>query len=354
LRSSPEDFVAAADSNDNREKSSSSSSSSDALWKTICKRVGIAPCNIPGGMGGPILPRYEKISTHFEVRAALVLEEARHAISQPLAALWCNSNNNNNSNGGRGGSGGGGGRAHNSHNKSNNASMILTAYYSEKSNSNGHARVVFKKDRPFSHEELYNIRPGAVFQCLPRENGNRPRSLHNVVLGMMFTGNREQVEKKKEFQIVMFRDLPSGTLVEGSSSEWIITPLTSLITELRCFEAMVESAGNVSFMHDLLGKRMATSSHTRFDPYTGQPIKSGDETALLLSAASEKQKNSSDNDSSTLVGDFSCALTAKTATCSLPPLFKHPLLNKTQEQAASTFLKSPQNTITLIQGPPGV
>jgi hypothetical protein len=340
LRSSPADFVAAAAESDNDAKS-------DALWRTICRRVGIAPSNIPTrGTAGhvPILPRYEKSSTHFEVRAALVLEEARHAISQPLAALWRSSNNNHNSNGG----GKGGGARGSQNGSSSSSSMILTAFYSEKSNSNGHARVFFKKDRPFTRDELYNIRPGAVFQCQPRDE--RSRSIHNVVLGMIFSGNRDLVEKKKEFQVVMFRDLTSGNLVEGS--EWIVTPLTSLITELRCFEAMAESACNVSFMHDLLGKRMdtvATSTHTRFDPYTSQPITTSDGTSWLASTSGDP--NSSDNDA-VCVDEFA-TLAAKTATCSLPPLFKRPILNKTQEQAASTFLKSPQNTITLIQGPPG-
>jgi hypothetical protein len=35
------------------------------------------------------------------------------------------------------------------------------------------------------------------------------------------------------------------------------------------------------------------------------------------------------------------------------PMFKLPRLNPTQEKAASNFLNSPPNSITLVQGPPG-
>ena len=169
LRSPASDFCA----------SSSSASSSAALWSTICERVGL---DVPTA---PIQAVYDCQRTHFDVRAALVLEEARHAIADALKSQQQQQQNRNNNNRNR---------------NNRNTTMYLTAHLSEPSNAHGHVRITFSSQRNYTRDELYNIRPGAVVQAVSRESPEQ----HAVILGVIVTGNRDQVQTKKCFTCLFF------------------------------------------------------------------------------------------------------------------------------------------------------
>eukprot|EP00977_Amphora_coffeiformis_P004642 scaffold1000_cov166-Amphora_coffeaeformis.AAC.32 len=281
LRSPAAEYVAAENSK---------SAQSLALWNTICGRVGLTPPEIP------LVPCFDQAEPHFSLRAALVLEEARHALAQPLASKW--------KKGSRG---------------SNTPNMVLTAHYMETNQSNGHTKVVFRKDAPFSREELFHLRSGTVLECLIRDG---PRTLQDVHLGVIFSSNREQIENKREFNATFFRQMPADL----KQAEMVVRPLETLVTQLRSFEAMTMAPHRISFLHNLLGNKAAT--HTRF----ADDGKVCSKSITDFFQTVPKEEPVVDMESS---------------------IFRLPKLNPTQNKAATKFLESKPNTITLVQGPPG-
>jgi hypothetical protein len=278
LRSSPQEFLEAQ----------TVDVKADALWAVICKRVGLEALTAP-------IPAYiADAQLHFDLRAALVLEEARHAISQPLAQKWKQRNG-----------------------KDPSGTMTLTAHYSEQvqsqSSNLGHAKIVFCKLHPFTKDELFNIRPGTVFECLPRDG---QRSIQNVILGVVGSGKREKVEKSRSFTLFIFRDSPA----KMEDTDWILAPINTLITELRQYEAMTCKLSSVGFLQNLLGNKGPSRTH-------------------MLSDA--------------LMEDYFPPASGQVPVDGPAPMFKMPRLNPSQSKAASAFLESGQNSITIIQGPPG-
>jgi hypothetical protein len=286
LRSSPQEFLEAQ----------TVDSKAEALWEVICMRVNLTALKAP-------IPAYvQDAQLHFDLRAALVLEEARNAISQPLAQKW-------------------------KQRKDPAGTMTLTAHYLEQqsqSSNLGHAKIVFCKQLPFTKDELFNIRPGTVFECLPRDG---QRSIQNVILGVVGSGKREKVEKSRSFTLFIFRDTPHKV----EDTDWILAPINTLITELRQYEAMTCKLSSIGFLHSLLGNKGPT--HTRF----------GD----------EKPAATSRTDSIVTNGSIEDHFPPVQARDEPSPMFKLPRLNPSQAKAASAFLESAQNSITIIQGPPG-
>jgi hypothetical protein len=281
LRSSPQEFLEAQ----------TMDSKADALWVVICKRVGLTALQAP-------IPAYvPDAQLHFDLRAALVLEEARHAISQPLAQKW-------------------------KQRKDPSGTMTLTAHYYEQqsqSSNLGHAKIVFCKHLPFTKDELFNIRPGTVFECLPRDG---QRTIQNVILGVVGSGKREKVETSRSFTLFIYRDSPH----KMEDTDWILAPINTLITELRQYEAMTCKLSSVGFLQNLLGNKGPSRNHMRF----------GDEIPAATNGMIEDYFQPAQ-----LQGDGPA------------PMFKIPRLNPSQSKAASAFLESGQNSITIIQGPPG-
>jgi len=293
LRSPASDFCA------------SSSSASAALWSTICERVGL---DVPTA---PIQAVYDCQRTHFDVRAALVLEEARHAIADALKSQQQQQQNQ-------------------SRNRNNgNTTMYLTAHLSEPSNAHGHVRITFSSQRNYTRDELYNIRPGAVVQCVNRESSPEQDA---VMLGVIVTGNRDQVQTKKCFTCLFFRPDDDGLSVLTQEEEFAVTPLTPLVTELRCFEAMTVNTDKIAFLHPLLGRPSAT--HTRFDSTGGDG--DSDHEPKNNPANNNKNNHNSSNSKEHIAQDASA-------------FFHLPQLNEAQEQAATSYLHSQPNTISLVQ-----
>ena len=207
--------------------------------------------------------------------------------------------------------------------------MTLTAHYQEQvhsqSSSLGHAKIVFHKQHAFTKDELFHIRPGTVFECLPRDG---QRSIQNVILGVVGSGKREKVEKSRSFTLFMFRDIPARV----EDTDWILSPMNTLITELRQYEAMTCKLSSVGFLQNLLGNkgpsRRNHHHHLQLD---------GDED---------------DTASNGVMEDYFPPLSVP-ADGAPAPMFQIPRLNPSQSKAASAFLTSGPNKITIIQGPPG-
>ena len=242
LRTSPADFVACEEDDEAAGTSnllSSPDSRSWRVWEEICHRLNIA-ASIPKH---PLPDRFdlkdEKL--HFESRATLVLEEARKSISQPLASLWHKG-------------------AHEL--KRNKDALIVRVSSMEKDNATGHVNVTLQEDKPFTAEQANQIRCATVYQCLCT---NQSASLRNVILGWVSSGVRrcDQLSleeddddegplelKSRQFSMYWLRDIPDGI----EYTEWILTPISTLISELRSFEALTSASTlDIPFLSDLLG-----------------------------------------------------------------------------------------------------
>lgn len=351
-------------------ESEKSDSKAKILWEKICKRVGVA---MPTA---PIQPVYESKQVHFDVRAALVLEESRAVLSKFIEQYWKNSP------------------------RTFKFPLILTATpVNERRNSNSYPQITFYSHQFFSKDDLFNIRPGSVFQFILRES---EKVIHNVLLGVVLTGNREQVEKKKMFTCMFFRE--DALPIQIENTEWVASHVTQLVTELRSFEAMTNNPGDVPFWADLMGKQKPR--HTRFysideqdknckqEPEydilmadsdesdsemqvirnelksickTAQAVVPGKTTHKLSSSDNAIELLSSDDEELSSFPQRSDDSTRVELPVKIPSktdlfdvfnpqqnrFFKLSLLNESQERAASEYLKSNVGSITLIQGPPG-
>lgn len=287
LSSSPIDYV----------HSETRSGSSCTLWNTLCRRLGLEDyCNVP------VQAVYELKVTHFAVRAALVLEESRHSIAAALARRWPD----NPASQYRGA-------------KQTYKRMNLKVHVVEGTDG-GLSKVTLTSSMPFTPAQLYDIRPGSVLECIPRDT---PKNIGSVILAIVTTGNREDVDKQRQFQVLTVRG------VAFQEAEWVATPLTTLVTELRCFEALTDQKSNtLGFLRPLLGAIPA--KHTRF----------GEDGTPKNEEPKEKP----------LTEYFDKSLEPKQ---SRNQMFVCPPLNTAQERAAKAFLDADPNTITLVQGPPG-
>jgi hypothetical protein len=274
------------------------------LWETICDRVGLT---IPKVSLRPIYPTKE---SHFAVRAALVLEEARTAISQSLNDTWACRHNDR---------------------KQAWKAAVTKSYKTKDTQS---FKVSFHLDN-FSQEKLFHIRPGGVLLCVPHECNNG--SLEDFLLGVVTTSNRNEVENSGVFTCMFFRESDFSPFLE--SSNWILSPVCRLITELRAFEAMTVRPGEVEFLPELLGKQRGTSLTNE--------RKSDNSTVRLSSSTNQAQNVETESDSS--CKDDWVGYVVQNNT----DIFNVPTLNRTQEIAATSFLNSEIGTVSLVQGPPG-
>jgi hypothetical protein len=320
LRSPVSDFVQSAVANDN-------SSVSLLLWQTICRRVGLVPPT------QPLSACYRHdYAAHFGLRAALVLEEARHAIATSLHMPMTTTTNAPSAGRKRARGGGVGGGQHQPGSSFSVPTFAVTTHSVEPSNAHGHIRVTFVKSSPqkFTTAELYHIRPGAIVQCTVGNN--------MVRLGVICNANRDQVMASQCINCLFFQSDDWHPDMHGT-----VSIVTQLVTQLRCFEAMTVAhpEKTVGFLHALVGIKHAV--HTRFsdDPEEDTLVDKGGHTAITLATYP---------DPATVATVTPRALSPCLEST---PHFDIPALNATQHDAAQAYLQSAPHTITLVQGPPG-
>lgn len=160
------------------------------LWTTVCQRLGLT---VPKQA---IQSRYNNPADHFSIRAALVVEESRHMLSQEISRSTCKV-----------------GRS------SLSIMTSVASHYSERSGkqSMDSTKVTFHKCTKYAKEELFHIRNGSIFRCFPRDG---PQSLQDSWLGVVCKANRDETIKTHGFQLQFFLPLP---LFVGS--EWVCSPV---------------------------------------------------------------------------------------------------------------------------------
>lgn len=280
---------------------------SKGLWETICSRLALPTPK------GPLPSSYGTQQAHFSNRAALVIEEARQALSDSIRELKNGRNSNYqrssvfpNKNG----------RARQSGKDNALFSMDLSITRVEHKGS-GHSILTFaKKSQLFTKEELQHFRQGTIFSCLDRKTTH---TIENIFLGVVLPQSREEMITSNSVAVMLFRKIKKTK--EGI---WKLTPILSLLSEQRKFEAcLIQMATPVPFLLPLLGRNRS-----------GHALQTHGGEAKILE--SQNADDSGDCEVLEFV-DLACT-------------FQIPRLNKMQEKAATAFLTSKSDTINLVQG----
>ena len=294
---------------------------SHGVWTTICNRVRLKPPQ------HPVLPSYayRDCHKHFAFRAALVLEEARHSVADGIAAMNRRQKRRHATKHDNGG-GKRPPRTNRGDTIENFERLDVTLKRVEIRKKTDHAVLTFSKPTgPFGANELACLRSGTVIACV---RSGQSFTTKNIRLGAVLPFNREDVLLSRSFPIMFFEPVNVPT-----ESSFQLQPITSLLSEYRKYEACTNATvKSVPFLQDLLGGHGPT--HTRFgDEDEGAcggnaiDLCSDDDSSKSISNSSTGFRSSQDQKSSRL-----------------------PFLNDVQERAASTFLGSRSNSITLIQG----
>jgi hypothetical protein len=331
--------------------SNATSQQRDALMQQVCGRVGVAlPQALPSN--------YSCAREYYDLRTALVLEEARFTLSETL-----------------------GRRKH-------KTSIPVTLASVDERKKTGHCVLQFGKhygDRyknlspAFTPQELYYMRPGNCFQVDfvygggNKDNNDINNNLSGSVLASIVPQFQHDSSQAPTVTLMVYQSeaLPPKIdhHVDDPSISWTISPLGSLISHVRQFEACTR-ATKVAFLPSILSHKQST--HIRFDdsddsddgdepeePKEGKEPEndistSTNNTPISVSPSATATATASPT-TSTTPGETqtpkeSCETQAPRVITPTSTLSK---LNATQQKAAKRFLESAESTLTLVQGPPG-
>mmetsp|Transcript_475 Transcript_475/g.1221 ORF Transcript_475/g.1221 Transcript_475/m.1221 type:complete len:1117 (+) Transcript_475:151-3501(+) len=296
------------------------------VWKIVCDRLALPT------VSSPLSPSYRNMKDHFSSRAALVIEEARQSLTDSIRLVKNDIENNRK-------------RGSNKHG-SNNAmprhfydrppnrnqyfsSMDMSITRVEHKGNSGHSILTFAKTSGrFTKDELFSLRHGTIFVCL---DGKASYTIDNIHLGVILPQNREEMVNSNSFVIMIFRKIKKT--IKG---KWKLTPIISLLSEQRKFEACLnQMATPVPFLLPLLGRKKPTHIRSVGDHC--------DDEKTFNSGERPCNEDTPDSDSDCEVLEV----------VDLEATFQIPRLNTMQEEAANAFLKSKSDTISLVQGPPG-
>jgi len=281
-------------------------------WNSICKRLRLP---FPHE---PLKHYYGDQRQHFLYRASLIMEEARYAVAEGLKKFQRQSieqerfkRNQKNRNRQRQRQGKG----------PQSNTMLLSLTGVEVREKHGYCTLTFAKNRgKFSPDEIQNLRQGQIFACVSQ---NLAPTVANSVLGCILASNRDAMIESNSFSVAVFK-----AVSKSQEATWRVTPVASLLTEQRKFEACVNNnTHNIPFLLPLLGGKKPT--HIKFTE---------EDTGELVAVKVEDEEKEQPLFSRTELNQAG---------------FHLPTLNPTQAKAAKTFLNSQPNTITIIQGPPG-
>ena len=318
----------------------------------ISHRVGLRP-------PAKLVPQ-NHYKAHIAALASLVLEEARHAVSEALL----------------------------------HPSPAMQVTLSSTKGNTPHDVLFFRKSTDFTPSQLHDIRPGTAF-TIQRVGANTKLLIGTVVSSteksMDFEDSVTTADASmRSISLMIYQavKLPPG-------SEYHIAPLTGLITHVRQFEAcMPSNLLKVPFVPALMGQKGAT--HLKFELHdefkdegdeeeSPQEKENKQEVLSIIDSDDDEEedyikfpnihdvkvkrdiekeevntrpnknqtsKHEESSDNFLWASDASSSVASETEYLD-PDTFSIPILNETQEKACTTFLSSKPGSITLVQGPPG-
>jgi hypothetical protein len=327
----------------------------DAVMREVCGRVGVAlPQALPS--------HYSSAQEYYDPRTALVLEEARYTLSETLGRQRQKQKQNMNKQ------------------RNSNSTITVTLAQVDERQKTGHIVLEFSKQYgglyknfppAFTPQELFDMRPGGCFQVNfvyaggnsndNNDENNKNKNLSGSVLASIVPQFQHDSSKTPSVTLMVYQSeaLPPKIdhCIDNASISWTISPIGSLISHVRQFEACTR-ATKVDFLPSILSHKQST--HVRFDDSDDDDEdkpKEDDEPENDFSASPNAppslatSSTSSSNNQNQITPDQSSDETCQTSSrVNTPTLSK---LNVTQKKAAKRFLESAESTLTLVQGPPG-
>ncbi|CAB9527053.1 Regulator of nonsense transcripts 1 [Seminavis robusta] len=380
------------------------------VWKATASVLKLTPP--VHSLAGQSLTRRQ----HCNDRAALVLEESIHVLSEAMAKRWSNRNNHR----------------HGQSNKRSNSNTTMTLELSERT-FNSRSQVVFFEFSlpdmapPFTKEQQFHLRTGTIVECVP---ANCQHQVDQVLLACICMTKRQITQKARRFVVMT---VPENEQRHIRCGLWAVTPLTSLVSEFRQLDTcnLIRSGhAPLPFLQTLLGQQQKSTKAGSKQPVVRVLDLSNDTTtaaaATVTVATTNKEKSKTATDKMTTKDKGGRTGTDKTRTIeivlssdddesdsdddsdsdndstketdgakkresdndkndndiieisdnntvanipSTPPPTKRqyniappqspmrvwslPNLNSIQAKAAADFLDSPTGSISLVQGPPG-
>lgn len=275
-----------------------------------CARVGLP-------LPSPLSSSHKNARELYSTRASLVLEETRCILSDAI-----------------------------SNKRSRSLPSIRVQLVSiVEQNKTGFFVFSFEKlSGSITPNEMADMRPGCCFQIVPPPSSTTLES--SILLGSIVPQfNHDKSGENKSVSLMVYRKWLGSSTEESlqNDDEWTIVPVTTLISQVRQFEACTCNK-NVAFMPKLLAWK--DSTHIRFNDSDDD---SEEEEQTEDGGEEEEGVGHSNDDGEEQGADNMCTESPHHPRSP----FHLPSLNRTQERAANAFLESQPSTLTLVQGPPG-
>jgi hypothetical protein len=323
LRTNASSFLQSAS---NRRQQQKGAVKKDECWHTICQRLGIAPpiSKLKSfSLQDATNPAAAVATQHVLHLAALVVEEARAVLAEALQQHVQERNNHQNNyylqreatvqahNGVTAGD-------------YRNPPLIYSRLILSLGSNNNNNNTTL--------QQCY-LRVGSVFLLHRTTNGNRSTvDLGTAALGVVLSTKRQltnetQKQQQQSLELYVFDSSHQFTVNNDEPTKLLVTPLETLISQFRCFEAMMLCTGSdrMGRVLPLLGGGCGGGNcHQESPPNEAVVVPSCPGTGITT--------NSDD-------------LQHDDDTCGLNP---------TQFKAATSFLKDTDaSELTIVQGPPG-
>jgi hypothetical protein len=270
----------------------------------MCKRANLSTAILPA-TGWNIKPKYKDKSNHFAIRAALVLEEVRHSISEPLVLRWDPL----------------GGRTerrphHHGENSSDSDDSQLPPEHSrialtlelidqeQRDHDTGISVLTFQSDVHLSTDQLGYLNYGMVFECIMASR-DRQRCIAASILGWIMETDKVKIQKSRRIVVAVYCPIPSFPDGHVDDNQWVLRPICNCLASCYQFDALTSYAQDVPFLDVLLGNPSPEAS---------------------------------------------ASIEAANSIVNLPPTIKLRPLNDTQKLAMASFLNSSPNSVTIVQG----
>ena len=331
-----------------------SQAASTRLWQTLCRQCFLTPPRHNNSNNTILEGVAPSLDVYCHDRAALVLAEAQHALSEGLWKTVSGSSSSSASSGS------------NRHNSRNNNSAVVVQMRRKHPNTYECTLPDSHPTGAFSKAQLFHMRAGTIVlcQCLDATDDITSGTIRNnnygdhrekkdcriMSLAAMTKTTMASAEQTKTFALLTGSTASAATGIPPidietllmTSTKWRVTPLTSLVSEFRQLETLMQLCAGLGHSSDDGRHNTTSNSHTTQQP---PPLLALEQA--LLGRGNPHQFDINQLPSKDLVEAHRQRLQNLHRRY---PLWKLPDLNDVQTEAAINFLRAPVGSISLVQG----
>jgi hypothetical protein len=190
---------------------------------------------------------YKDKNNHFAIRAALVLEEVRHSIAEPLALRWDPANRLKP----KASAASAGDDARLPSGQQSKVALKLELINQERKD-HGITALTFEASKHFSKSEAKCLTYGMVFECT-LASCDRKRNIAGSILGLIMEGDKGKMRASGRIDIVVYCPVLCSSGLHDDEAQWVLRPICNCIGSCHQFVALTGYAHDVPFLDALLG-----------------------------------------------------------------------------------------------------